>query len=164
MVAKLSGLVEEVVMESTNPSDLTLEQRERLRDALVAFENALSSAGPRRAAAWAEGVVQCILRVETEFHAHVDFTEQEDGLYDDILAVAPRLAHRVDQLRQEHNEIAIALSDCLTRVELVPNTAHADWVTARREDCNALLGRLIRHRQRGADLVYEAYVEVGGSD
>ena len=151
-------------MESTNPSDLTLEQRERLRDALVAFENALSSAGPRRAAAWAEGVVQCILRVETEFHAHVDFTEQEDGLYDDILAVAPRLAHRVDQLRQEHNEIAIALSDCLTRVELVPNTAHADWVTARREDCNALLGRLIRHRQRGADLVYEAYVEVGGSD
>ena len=151
-------------MESTNPSDLTLEQRERLRDALVAFENALSSAGPRRAAAWAEGVVQCILRVETEFHAHVDFTEQEDGLYDDILEVAPRLAHRVDQLRQEHNEIAIALSDCLTRVELVPNTAHADWVTARREDCNALLGRLIRHRQRGADLVYEAYVEVGGSD
>ncbi|TML12903.1 MAG: hypothetical protein E6G39_10945 [Actinobacteria bacterium] len=151
-------------MESTNPSDLALEQRERLRDALVAFENALSAAGPRRAAAWAEGVVQCILRVETEFHAHVDFTEQEDGLYDDILAVAPRLAHRVDQLRQEHNEIAIALSDCLTRVELVPNTAHADWVTARREDCNALLGRLIRHRQRGADLVYEAYVEVGGSD
>ena len=151
-------------MESTNPSDLALEQRERLRDALVAFENALSAAGPRRAAAWAEGVVQCILRVETEFHAHVDFTEQEDGLYDDILAVAPRLAHRVDQLRQEHNEIAIALSDCLTRVELVPNTAHADWVSARREDCNALLGRLIRHRQRGADLVYEAYVEVGGSD
>jgi len=151
-------------MESTNPSDLTLEQRERLRDALVAFENALSSAGPRRAAAWAEGVVQCILRVETEFHAHVDFTEQEDGLYDDILAVAPRLAHRVDQLRQEHNEIAIAMSDCLTRVELVPNTAHADWVSARREDCNALLGRLVRHRQRGADLVYEAYAEVGGSD
>ena len=152
-------------MESTNPSDLdlVLEHRERLRDALVAFEDALSSAGPRRAAAWAEGVVQCILRVEAEFHAHVDFTEQEDGLYDDILEVAPRLAHRVDQLRQEHNEIAVALTDCLTRMELVPNTAHADWVTARRDDCNALLGRLVRHRQRGADLVYEAFVDVGGS-
>jgi hypothetical protein len=151
-------------MDSTNPVDLAGQQRERLRDALVAFEDALSSAGPRRAAAWAEGVVQCILRVEAEFHHHVDFTEQEDGLYDDILEVAPRLAHRVEQLRQEHNEIAIALSDCLTRVELVPNTAHADWVAARREDCNALLGRLVRHRQRGADLVYEAYSEVGGSD
>ena len=150
-------------MESTNPSELIVEQRERLRDALIAFEDALSSAGPRRAAAWAEGVVQCILRVEAEFHAHVDYTEQEDGLYDDILGVAPRLAHRVDQLRQEHNEIAIALSDCLTRVELVPNTAHADWVSARRDDCNALLGRLVRHRQRGADLVYEAFAEVGGS-
>ena len=149
-------------MESTNPSDLVLEHRERLRDALVAFEDALSSAGPRRAAAWAEGVVQCILRVEAEFHAHVDFTEQEDGLYDDILEVAPRLAHRVDQLRQEHNEIAVALTDCLTRMELVPNT-HADWVSARRDDCNALLGRLVRHRQRGADLVYEAFVDVGGS-
>jgi hypothetical protein len=151
-------------MDSTNPADLAVEQRERLRDALVAFEDALSSAGPRRAAAWAEGVVQCILRVEAEFHSHIDFTEQEDGLYDDILAAAPRLAHRIDQLRQEHNEITIALSDCLTRVELVPNTAHSDWVAARREDCNALLGRLVRHRQRGADLVYEAYAEVGGSD
>ena len=151
-------------MDSTNPLDLAGQQRERLRDALVAFEDALSSAGPRRAAAWAEGVVQCILRVEAEFHHHVDFTEQEDGLYDDILQAAPRLAHRVEQLRQEHNEISIALSDCLTRVELVPNTAHADWVAARRDDCNALLGRLVRHRQRGADLVYEAYSEVGGSD
>jgi hypothetical protein len=150
-------------MEATNPSDLVLEHRERLRDALVAFEDALSSAGPRRAAAWAEGVVQCILRVEAEFTAHVDFTEQEDGLYDDILEVAPRLSHRVDQLRQEHNEIALALADCLTRMELVPNTAHADWVTARRDECNALLGRLVRHRQRGADLVYEAFVDVGGS-
>ena len=151
-------------MDSTNPADLAVQQRERLRDALIAFEDALSSAGPRRAAAWAEGVVQCILRVEAEFHSHVDFTEQEDGLYDDILESAPRLAHRIDQLRQEHNEITIALSDCLTRVELVPNTAHADWVSARREECNALLGRLVRHRQRGADLVYEAYSEVGEGD
>ncbi|MEO5839319.1 MAG: hypothetical protein ABIQ73_15240 [Acidimicrobiales bacterium] len=151
-------------MDSTNPVDLAVQQRERLRDALVAFEDALSSAGPRRAAAWAEGVVQCILRVEAEFHSHIDFTEQEDGLYDDILEAAPRMSHRVDQLRQEHNEIAIALSDCLTRIELVPNTAHADWVAARRDDCNALLGRLVRHRQRGADLVYEAYSEVGEGD
>ena len=150
--------------ESTNPADLALRQRERLRDALVAFEDALSSAGPRRAAAWAEGVVQCILRVEAEFNSHIDLTEQEDGLYDDILEVAPRMSHRVDQLRQEHNEITIALSDCLTRVELVPNTAHADWVAARRDDCNALLGRLVRHRQRGADLVYEAFSEVGEGD
>jgi hypothetical protein len=152
------------VVESTNPADLALRQRERLRDALVAFESALSSAGPRRAAAWAEGVVQCILRVEAEFNSHIDLTEQEDGLFDDILEVAPRMAHRVDQLRQEHNEITIALSDCLTRVELVPNTAHADWVAARRDDCNALLGRLVRHRQRGADLVYEAFSEVGEGD
>ena len=151
-------------MESTNPSDLASEQRERLRDALIALENALSSAGPRRAQAWAEAVVQCILRVEAEFHSHIDFTEQEDGLYDDILEVAPRLAHRVDVLRQEHNEITIALTDCLTRVELVPNSAHSDWVDARRDECNALLGRLVRHRQRGADLVYEAFSEIGGAD
>ena len=150
--------------DSTNPSDLALNHRERLRDALIAFEAALSSAGPRRAAAWAEGVVQCILRVEAEFRTHVDITEQAEGLYDDILEIAPRLAHRVEQLRQEHIEITVALSDCLTRVELVPNTAHADWVSARRDECNALLGRLVRHRQRGADLFYEAYAEVGEGD
>jgi hypothetical protein len=153
-----------VVTESTNPPGLASEQRERLRDALIAFVNALSAAGPRRAAAWAEAVVQCIMRVEAEFKSHIEFTEHEDGLYDDILAVAPRLAHRVDQLRQEHDEISVALTDCLTRVELVPNSAHADWGKARRDESNSLLGRLVRHRQRGADLVYEAYAEVGEGD
>ena len=35
---------------------------------------------------------------------------------------------------------------------------------AHREACIRLLGRLVRHRQRTSDLIYEAYaVDIGGS-
>ena len=37
-------------------------------------------------------------------------------------------------------------------------------VEAHREACIRLLGRLVRHRQRTSDLIYEAYaVDIGGS-
>ena len=40
----------------------------------------------------------------------------------------------------------------------------ADAVDAHREACIRLLGRLVRHRQRTSDLIYEAYaVDIGGS-
>ena len=36
---------------------------------------------------------------------------------------------------------------------------------ALREDLTGLIGALVRHRQRGSDLVYEAFeVDLGGSD
>ena len=39
----------------------------------------------------------------------------------------------------------------------------ADAVAARREAATELVGRIVRHRQRGADLIYEAYeVDIGG--
>ena len=39
-----------------------------------------------------------------------------------------------------------------------------DAVEAHREACIRLLGRLVRHRQRRSDLIYEAYaVDIGGS-
>ena len=37
------------------------------------------------------------------------------------------------------------------------------WVESIRDAAITLMGLLVRHRQRGADLVYEAYdVEIGG--
>ena len=37
-------------------------------------------------------------------------------------------------------------------------------VAAHREAATELVGRIVRHRQRGADLIYEAYeVDIGGS-
>jgi len=42
--------------------------------------------------------------------------------------------------------------------------AEEEWVDAQRDRLLALLGSLVRHRQRGADLVYEAYaVDIGGT-
>ena len=42
--------------------------------------------------------------------------------------------------------------------------ADDEAVEAHREACIQLLGRLVRHRQRTSDLIYEAYaVDIGGS-
>ena len=43
-----------------------------------------------------------------------------------------------------------------------PGAAPAEQV---RDDVTRLLGRLVRHRQRGSDLLYEAWaVDIGGGD
>jgi hypothetical protein len=40
-----------------------------------------------------------------------------------------------------------------------------DDLTALREEATALMGLLVRHRQTGSDLVFEAYeVDLGGSE
>jgi len=43
--------------------------------------------------------------------------------------------------------------------------ALSSYTAARRSAENWLLGRLVRHRQRGSDLLYEAWaVDIGGGD
>jgi hypothetical protein len=60
----------------------------------------------------------------------------------------------------EHIVIKGLIEDLLARVG--PPVA-ADQVDAVRALGTALLGRLARHRQRGADLIHEAYeVDLGG--
>ncbi|HET6907737.1 MAG TPA: hypothetical protein VFH54_00230, partial [Mycobacteriales bacterium] len=86
-------------------------------------------------------------------------TEGPNGLYAGILATSPRLSAAVDHLDQEHAQISDLVDDLLART-LTPGSSDVDKV---RRLGTALLGRLVSHRQRGSDLVYEAYeVDVGG--
>ena len=90
-------------------------------------------------------------------------TEQADGLYDEILERAPRLAGNVRRLREEHPEIQEGIGHMLGRLEHV-EIGGEDWpVDKARDDLQRFIGSVIRHRQRGADLVWEAYnVDIGG--
>ena len=79
-----------------------------------------------------------------------------------MLAQAPRLSGAVNRLQHEHAEIAGALDEVDSRLNEPMSDADA-WVEAIRDAAITLMGLLVRHRQRGADLVYEAYdVEIGG--
>ena len=137
-------------------------RRADLHRALLDLEGALAGAAPGRAQAWADSVRATLVHVRDSFAAHIDVTEGAGGLYQEVLAQAPRLSSAVNRLQHEHAEIAGALDEVDQRLDAPISDADAR-VESIRDAAITLMGLLVRHRQRGADLVYEAYdVEIGG--
>jgi hypothetical protein len=129
--------------------------RAELRAAIQGFECALaaSPADP----AWRHGVAAELARLRTEFRTHVEMTEGPDGLYAEVLWDAPRLVHRVYRLSREHEMVCEALDTFAARIDASPERLRR-WA-------GDLVRKLSRHRQRGADLVYEAYAtDIGGEN
>jgi len=75
---------------------------------------------------------------------------------------APRLGPAVERLRDEHRTISRELAQLAEAMQKGPVGDAATWINEQRDQCVTVLGRLTRHRQRGADLTYEAYADVGG--
>jgi len=140
----------------------TARRRADLRDALVTVEQATSRPAVGRVPEWTKEVV---LRLEGLAHAideHIEITERTEGLYDEISAKAPHLASKMDRLREEHpvlRERTQALVVKLQTTEIGPA-----WpLDEARDDLQRLLGQVVRHRQLGSDLVWEAYnLDIGG--
>lgn len=138
-------------------------RRKTLHDSLVHLEEAISSPGVGRIAEWTARVLRELRDIREAFDQHVMVTEKPDGLYEEILERAPRLEHAVGKLKGEHPEISKAIDELTARVE-VTEVGGAEWpLDEAREDLQRFIGQVIRHRQRGADLVWEAYnVDIGG--
>ena len=81
------------------------QRRKTLHDTLVHLEEALSSPAAGRIPDWTATVLKEMHEVRDAFEQHIVVTEQSDGLYDEILDRAPRLAGNVRRLRDEHPEI-----------------------------------------------------------
>jgi hypothetical protein len=151
----------EPVVGARDPGmDALRRLRTELGGSMAALEHALAAPASDRQAAWAERVEAALVELSADFGEHVELTEGPDGLHDAVLAAAPRLSHSIRRLVGEHALIRGLVGDLLARVR--PQAA-AGEVDAIRELGTALLGRLARHRQHGADLVYQAYqVDLGG--
>ncbi len=110
-------------------------------------------------------VTKEITGVRDAWDQHVDTTEKPGGLYEEIVTMSPRLAGTLDRLRDEHPEITDAVGEMLARLEQV-EIGGLPWpLDDARDDLQRLIGKVIRHRQRGADLVWEAYnVDIGGPE
>ena len=152
-------------MDSTvHTRDLEAVRRRRadLRLSLGAVEHALASPAVARAVVWGEIVHRTLEELREEFDEHIDVTEGPEGLHEAIMTAAPRLTHAVQVLTKEHVDIRAEIAAALAATE-PPVTA--EDVTSVREQGTELLGRVARHRQRGADLVYEAYeTDLGAGD
>jgi hemerythrin HHE cation binding domain-containing protein len=133
--------------------DNARRQRVELLDVMHRLEHAL--AAPAGSGDWRAMVGAQLGRLRGVFAYHIEVTEGNDGLYADLLAYAPRLARGVERLTREHATIGARIEVLLNRLDV-----DAELLRGRATD---LLTELSRHRQRGADLVYEAYAtDIGG--
>ena len=136
------------------------QRRAELRESMSALEIALAAPAPGRLEPWAERVQAALVELSADLREHIDITEGADGLYQGLLATAPRLSNAVARLTREHTLITGMVDNLLTSVSDSGANQEVDKV---RELGNELLGELVRHRQGGSDLVYEAYqADIGG--
>ena len=141
--------------EKSEALDGARERRLTLKQAVSAVETAAAS--PAADPKWHEINVRELERLRDAFDEHVAEVEAEDGLLPELTRSAPRLHHSIVQVQQEHPVICAQIDAVIT---LATNAAPVDDV---RDAALEALLEIARHRQRGADLVYEGYmVDIGG--
>jgi hypothetical protein len=154
--------MEPTVFARQSELDAVRARRVELREAMGRLERSLAAPASGRAVVWGELVHAVLVELAGDFDEHIAITEGPDGLHQAILSGDLRLANAVNGLAAEHSQIAAELVE-LVRTTEAPVTPQ-DTAIVRNHGTN-LLGRLARHRQRGADLIYEAYqTDIGGGD
>lgn len=143
--------------------DEARRRRLGVRAAIDLLERSLATPASGREAEWSAAVAAELRRLQGAFANHVSATEAPDGLYSEIMHAAPRLAHQIGRLRDDHLVITSALDRLVDRVPTAGDPA-VDVDTVR-EECVDALARIVRHRHLGAELVYDAYnVDIEASD
>jgi hypothetical protein len=135
-------------------------RRAELRESISALEDALAAPAASDRARWAQRVHAALVELAGDFREHVEITEGPDGLYGDLLASSPRVSGAIDSLTRDHVVIRGEVDALVARLQPADAVEDVDGVRALG---TTLLGRLVRHRQRGADLVFDAYAfDIGG--
>lgn len=155
--------------ESTEVASIR-SRREALLRAVVGLEDAL--AGPiGDHERWRLRVAMAVDHAVARISEHVAQTEGPGNILDEIVSVAPRLAHRVMQMRVDHenlekatHQLALAVAGLNSDHDDTSGEQMEDAAIAVRNKAVEVMGQITRHRQRGADLIYEAYhVDLGDS-
>ncbi len=136
-------------------------RRFALGDAADLLEDVVARPGsdPR----WTLRVADALQGLRAAFAAHVTEVERDDGLLPRLRADAPRLSNGIQHMYDEHESLTSGLEATAELVRGCEGECSADVVSAIREAAVDLLRSISLHRQRGADLVYEAYnVDIGG--
>jgi hypothetical protein len=163
LVEPLDGSPGVAMDDTAAPGSLEVAGWTDIRDAVLDLEAAVAAPAP--GPGWVTGVGAGLRRLAEDLSAHAAMEDGPGGLYRRVLADAPRLAGEVRRLRAEIDEISGFVTWLLAVVAAGPVSQGVDWRLDVREDVNVIIGRLIRHRQYDADLIYEAYtVDVGDAD
>jgi hypothetical protein len=139
-------------------------RRAKLRESMSVLEKALAAPATARVHTWNQHVDAAVVALEADLREHIATTEGPHGFHQVIVAAAPRLANAVRRLVTDHHRISETMAVLADRTRVLPDggpdAGHADEV---RELGTSLLAQLVRHRQRGADLIFESYeADIGG--
>jgi hypothetical protein len=139
-------------------------RRAGLKAALSGLELALAAPYANRVD-WVTHVREALDAVHDVWTRHIVETEAPGAFLDDLVREAPRLSTPTSRLRRDHSDILATITREEDRLAAPPEEGdgYEAWAEETRVELTALLAALARHRQRGADLVYEAYaVDLGG--
>jgi hypothetical protein len=151
--------------DQTPALDEAKKRRQTLHDAIVHLEMAISSPAAGRAPEWSAQVAKSLIGVRDAFEQHVLVTEKPGGLYEEIRERAPRLTGTVERLQDEHPTITESVAALVEKLDAGEVETDAWPPDNARNDLQRMIGAVVRHRQKGADLVWEAYnVDIGGME
>ena len=145
----------------TTALDEARTRRFALGDAADLVEDLIARPGsdPR----WTLRVADAVQGLDRAVRAHVEEVEADDGLLPQVRRESPRLANGVERMVHEHVTITTELDEVAELVRSCAGDCGAELVEQVREAVGDVLRSISRHRQKGADLVYEAYnVDIGG--
>ena len=152
----------EVQVANRAALDAVRVRRDAFLTAVLALEGAVEGAVTGTPAEWAETLARPVRTVRGMLGEHVRGTEAPGGFFEEVVIDAPGLAHAVDRLRAEHVSLVAGADELAAALTTVRDDADVERA---RELARALVRELLGHRQRGADLVYDAYnVEIATGD
>ena len=141
-------------------------RRMGVEEALHRLERAFASPSDGRPGGWADGIGSALAELSDAWDHHVEGTEREGGLFSEVVEEAPWLAHRVDQLRDEHGAIGLDIVRVRDAAKITGDPSQgSEAVSGLQDETLQLMGRIVRHRHAGASLVYEAFsVDIQAAD
>lgn len=143
-------------MDQTKALQAAASKRVELKDALSQVE--VAAASPAAEDGWRARLLEELERLRTALLDHIDEVEAGDGLLQEMLHQAPRLANKIERVRNEHPELRRQVEQTIIDVR-----DGGDVIDLRSEVLETLTA-LARHRQQGSDLVYDGYnIDIGGS-
>lgn len=135
-------------------------RRSQLQAALATAEAALLRQPGPDPAAWLAPVRQSLADLGAALALHVDVHEGSDSFHADVVRHQPALASRVTWLQRDHRRLEQQLAALYERVSA---PATSETVVRVRSGGLELVHRFARHRQKGADLVWDAFsYDLGG--
>jgi hypothetical protein len=139
-------------------------RRELLHKAMEDLEAVIAAPLPGREQAWTRAVADSLDDLAAVFDRHVVAAEAPGAFLDQVVDDAPRLHHGAQQIRDDHGRLEAEIRELREHAGTVLADDGADAAEIRTAALR-LLGGLAEHRQRGADLLYEAYqVDIGPGD